>query len=182
MLSVSELSVHFGGIAAVDDATLHVDAGEIVGLIGANGAGKSTLMNAVGGFVASTGSVHLLGEDVSRRSPGHRASLGLGRTFQAATLFPELTVNETLLIALEAKERSGMFSTALGLPGARRHNKTAHAEVGELVDFLGLAVYRDHYVSDLSTGTRRVVELAGLLALEAEGPVPRRADRGTGPA
>ncbi len=168
VLSVSQLSVHFGGIAAVNDATLHVDDGEIVGLIGANGAGKSTLMNAVGGFVASTGSVRLLGEDVSQRSPGHRATLGLGRTFQAATLFPELTVNETLLIALEAQGRSGMLSTALGLPRARRHDKAAHAEVAALIDFLGLSVYRDHYVSDLSTGTRRVVELAGLLALEAK--------------
>ncbi len=168
VLAISDLSVHFGGIAAVNGASLHVDNGEIVGLIGANGAGKSTLMNAVGGFVPSTGSVRLLGEDVSQRSPGHRATLGLGRTFQAATLFPELTVNETLLIALEAKGRSGMLSTALGLPRARRHNKAAHAQVSELVDFLGLAIYRDHYVSDLSTGTRRVVELAGLLAIEAK--------------
>ncbi len=182
VLSVSELSVHFGGIAAVDSATLHVDSGEIVGLIGANGAGKSTLMNAVGGFVASTGSVHLLGEDVSHRSPGHRANLGLGRTFQAATLFPELTVNETLLIALEAKERSGMFSTALGLPGARRHNRAAHAEVGELVDYLGLAVYRDHYISDLSTGTRTGGRARRPARPGGQGPVPRRADRGPGPA
>ena len=102
-LAVSELSVHFGGIAAVDGASLHVDGGQIVGLIGANGAGKSTLMNAIGGFVNATGSVVLLGEEVAGKSPGYRASLGLGRTFQAATLFPELTVNEVLLVALESK-------------------------------------------------------------------------------
>jgi len=168
VLAVSELSVRFGGITAVDGATLDVQPGEIVGLIGANGAGKSTLMNAVGGFVPSTGSVTLLGQEVSGRSPGHRASLGLGRTFQAATLFPELTVNETLLVALEAKGRAGMLSTALGLPRARRHNRAALAEVSELVDFLGLDGYREHYISDLSTGTRRVVELAGLLALNAK--------------
>jgi ABC-type branched-subunit amino acid transport system ATPase component len=125
-------------------------------------------MNAIGGFVSGRGSVALLGEEVADRSPGYRASLGLGRTFQAATLFPELTVNETLLVALEAKRRAGMLSTALALPSARRLNKAALAEVGELVDFLGLGLYRDHYVSDLSTGTRRVVELAGLLALEAK--------------
>ncbi len=107
VLGVSDLSVHFGGIAAVDNATLHVESGEIVGLIGANGAGKSTLMNAVGGFVGASGSVTLLGEDVSGKSAGYRASLGLGRTFQAATLFPELTVNETLLVALEANGRAG---------------------------------------------------------------------------
>jgi ABC-type branched-subunit amino acid transport system ATPase component len=125
-------------------------------------------MNAVGGFVPSKGSVVLLGEEVAGRSPGYRASLGLGRTFQAATLFPELTVNETLLVALEAKGRAGMLSTALGLPRARRHNRAALAELSELVDFLGLGGYREHYISDLSTGTRRVVELAGLLALNAK--------------
>lgn len=168
VLAVEDLGVRFGGIAAVSDASVHVDGGEIVGLIGANGAGKSTLMNAIGGFVHATGSVTLLGEEVSDKPPGYRASLGLGRTFQAATLFPELTVNETLLVALEAKNRVGMWSTALALPRARRQNRAAQAEVGELVDFLGLGRYRDHYVSDLSTGTRRVVELAGLLALDAK--------------
>jgi ABC-type branched-subunit amino acid transport system ATPase component/ABC-type branched-subunit amino acid transport system permease subunit len=168
VLEVSDLSVHFGGIAAVNQATLHVEGGEIVGLIGANGAGKSTLMNAVGGFVAASGSVTLLGHEVSDKSAGYRASLGLGRTFQAATLFPELTVNETLLVALEANGRAGLVATALGLPGARRHRRAALAEVGELIDFLGLSRYQDHYISDLSTGTRRVVELAGLLARNAK--------------
>ena len=168
VLATTDLSVHFGGISAVRSASIHVDGGEIVGLIGANGAGKSTLMNAIGGFVNATGSVDLLGDEVADRSPGYRASLGLGRTFQAATLFPELTVNETLLVALEAKSRAGMAATALALPSARRHNRAALSEVGELVDFLGLTHYRDHYISDLSTGTRRVVELAGLLALEAK--------------
>jgi ABC-type branched-subunit amino acid transport system ATPase component len=110
----------------------------------------------------------LLGEEVAGNSPGYRTSLGLGRTFQAAPLFPELTVSETLLVALESKGRAGMLSTALALPGARRKNRAAQAEVGELVEFLGLGQYRDHFVSDLSTGTRRVVELAGLLALDAK--------------
>jgi ABC-type branched-subunit amino acid transport system ATPase component len=168
VLTVTDLSVHFGGIAAVNGASLSVNGGEIVGLIGANGAGKSTLMNAVGGFVSARGSVALLGEEVADKPPGYRAALGLGRTFQAATLFPELTVNETLLIALEARGRAGILSTALALPSARRRNKAALAQAGELVEFLGLGLYRDHYVSDLSTGTRRVVELAGLLALEAK--------------
>jgi ABC-type branched-subunit amino acid transport system ATPase component/ABC-type branched-subunit amino acid transport system permease subunit len=167
VLSVAELSVSFGGIKAVNDASIHVDGGEIVGLIGANGAGKSTLMNAIGGFVTATGSVSLFGEEVAAKQPGHRASLGLGRTFQAATLFPELTVNETLLVAMEAKSGTGMFATALALPGARRRHRVAQADVRELIEFLGLGPYRDHYVSDLSTGTRRVVELAGLLALDA---------------
>ena len=147
--------------------SLNVQSGEIVGLIGANGAGKSTLMNAMGGFVPSSGSVSLLGEEVADKPPGYRATLGLGRTFQSANLFPELTVTETLLVAVEARAHSGLLSSALGLPAARRHGRVARAEVSELIDFLGLGRYRDHFVSDLSTGTRRIVELAGLLALDA---------------
>jgi ABC-type branched-subunit amino acid transport system ATPase component/ABC-type branched-subunit amino acid transport system permease subunit len=167
VLSVSDLTVHFGGIVAVDRATLSVSAGEIVGLIGANGAGKSTLMNAIGGFVNASGSESLMGQEVADKPPGYRAALGLGRTFQAATLFPELTVNDALLVAVEAKDRTGMLATALGAPSARRRTRAARAEVTELVDFLGLTRYRDHYIGDLSTGTRRIVELAGLLARTA---------------
>jgi ABC-type branched-subunit amino acid transport system ATPase component/ABC-type branched-subunit amino acid transport system permease subunit len=167
-LAVSDLSVRFGGIQALDGAALTVRSEECVGLIGSNGAGKSTLMNAISGFVTSKGSVRLLGSEVGDMAPARRAALGLGRTFQSATLFPELTVNETLLIALEAERATGMLSTALGLPGARRRSRSARSEAGELIAFLGLGEYRDHYVSDLSTGTRRVVELGGLLALNAK--------------
>ena len=106
VLTVKDVTVQFGGLRAVDKVCIDVHPNEIVGLIGANGAGKSTLMNAVGGFIPSDGAVSLLGEDVSDKSPGFRASLGLGRTFQSANLFPELTVNETLLVALEARDRT----------------------------------------------------------------------------
>jgi ABC-type branched-subunit amino acid transport system ATPase component/ABC-type branched-subunit amino acid transport system permease subunit len=167
-LAVADLRVTFGGNAAVDGVSLHVGAGEIVGLIGSNGAGKSTLMNAIGGFVPATGSVRLGNEEIGDRPPAYRAGLGLGRTFQSATLFPELTVTETLLVALEGKSETGVLSTALALPRATRRSRNDRAAVGDLVELLGLASYRDHYIADLSTGTRRVVELAGLLALDAK--------------
>ena len=167
-LAVAGLGVSFGGNTAVDDVTLSVGAREIVGLIGSNGAGKSTLMNAIGGFVAATGSVRLGDEEIGDKPPAHRAGLGLGRTFQSATLFPELTVTETLLVALEGKSETGVLSTALALPRATRRSRHDRAAVGDLVELLGLGGYRDHYIADLSTGTRRVVELAGLLALDAK--------------
>ena len=167
-LAVADLRVTFGGNAAVDRVSLHVGAGEIVGLIGSNGAGKSTLMNAIGGFVPATGSVRLGNEEIVDKPPAYRSGLGLGRTFQSATLFPELTVTETLLVALEGKSETGVLSTALALPRATRRSRSDRGAVGDLVELLGLGGYRDHYIADLSTGTRRVVELAGLLALDAK--------------
>jgi ABC-type branched-subunit amino acid transport system ATPase component/ABC-type branched-subunit amino acid transport system permease subunit len=167
-LAVADLRVQFGGNVAVDGVTLNVSEREIVGLIGSNGAGKSTLMNAIGGFVPAAGSVRMGDEEIGGRPPAYRAGLGLGRTFQSATLFPELTVTETLLVALEGKHETGMLSTALALPRATRRNRSDRAAVSDLVELLGLTGYRDHYIADLSTGTRRVVELAGLLALDAK--------------
>jgi ABC-type branched-subunit amino acid transport system ATPase component len=159
--------VRFGGNTAVNDVSIEVADGEVVGLIGTNGAGKSSLMNAIGGFVPSTGRVELFGKSVTGRSSGARARLGLGRTFQAATLFPELTVRDTVLVALEARKRTGMLTTALFWPPAIRHERARRSEADELIDFLGLGRYADSYIGDLSTGTRRIVELAGLLALDA---------------
>ncbi len=165
-LRASEVMVRFGGIVAVDRASIDVNDGEIVGLIGTNGAGKSTLMNAVGGFVPSSGSIEFFGEPAAR-SASARARQGLGRSFQAATLFPELTVRETVLVAFEARKRTGLLSSALFFPPAIRHERQHRAEADELIDFLGLGRYADNYIADLSTGTRRIVELAGLLALDA---------------
>ena len=165
ILRVEGVSVAFGGNRAVADASLTVGRDEIVGLIGTNGAGKSTLMNAIGGFVPSTGRIELLGEDVSHASPVDRAATGLGRTFQAAALFPELTVRQTVQVALEARHRSSFLRTALFLDG--RVERTRRSEADELIAFLGLGRYAEAHIGDLSTGTRRIVELAGLLAVDA---------------
>ncbi len=166
-LSTSELSVAYGGIRAVSGVSVRVGPREIVGLIGTNGAGKTSFMNAIGGYIPSSGGIELLGRDVAAFSADRRAQLGLGRTFQAATLFPELTVRETVLVALEARGHTGLLGTALGSPRARRSARARRAEADELIAFLGLGRYATASISDLSTGTRRIVELAGLLALDA---------------
>lgn len=166
-LTTDALMVRFGGITAVDGVDLVVNPGEVVGLIGTNGAGKSTLVNAIGGYVPSTGGVELHGIDLSSQNAAHRAMSGLGRTFQAAGLFPELTVRETVMVALEARGRTGLVSSALALPVSLKRERVRASEADELIDFLGLGRYGDAYIADLSTGTRRIVELAGLLALDA---------------
>ncbi|MCY3633342.1 MAG: ATP-binding cassette domain-containing protein [bacterium] len=166
MLAGHDISVRFGGVHAVSEATVLVHPDEIVGLIGTNGAGKSTFMNAVGGYVPSTGRVELLGTDITRLTAPRRARAGLGRTFQAAALFPELTVRETVQVALEARGRTPLLSTALHLPHTFALERRRRTEADELIDYLGLGRYADSYISDLSTGTRRIVEITGLLALD----------------
>lgn len=167
VLRCVDIEVRFGGVKASDGVSMEVRRGEIVGLIGTNGAGKSTLMNAIGGFVPSTGLIELLGTDVTSMTPAMRAREGIGRTFQAATLFPELTVQETVEVALEARGRTGLLSVALFTPGARKKERSKRADAHDLIDFLGLGRYANAPISQLSTGTRRMVELAGLLALDA---------------
>jgi ABC-type branched-subunit amino acid transport system ATPase component/ABC-type branched-subunit amino acid transport system permease subunit len=167
-LSVRDVSVSFGGLRAVVDVTLDVHANELVGLIGTNGAGKSTLMNAIGGFVPSRGEVRVLGAEVSGQPAYRRHRHGLGRGFQAARLYPALTVRETIMVALEARERSWLLPSMTGLPPSPGAERRKRVEAAELIDFLGLGRYGDEFVSNLSTGTRRIVELGTLLAVEAK--------------
>jgi ABC-type branched-subunit amino acid transport system permease subunit/ABC-type branched-subunit amino acid transport system ATPase component len=149
VIRVEELQVSYGPRRVVDGVDLCVHAGEIVGLIGANGAGKSTLMNAVGGFVRSRGHIEILGRDVARLSAARRARLGLGRSFQGAELFQDLTVRETV---------------GLAVPGVKPWQRINRSEADEVIAFLGLGPFVDRFINELSTGTRRIVELACLVA------------------
>jgi ABC-type branched-subunit amino acid transport system ATPase component len=163
-LEVRHLSVDFGVLRAVDNLDLEVGRDEIVGLIGSNGAGKTTVMNAIGGFVPSQGTIRVLGADVHHLSPARRARLGLGRTFQGAELFGDLTVRETVALACEQAEHSSVPTVMLGLPRQHRRERAVMAEADEIVSFLQLGEAANQFVNELSTGTRRVVELGCLIA------------------
>ncbi len=164
-LRTKALTVRFDGNVAVDDVEFVARPGEVVGLIGTNGAGKSTLLNAIGGFVAATGTVEMLGHDISAAAAHRRARLGLGRTFQAATLYPELTVRDTVQLALEARHRTSFWGTLLMLPPTTKVARTRANDADDLIAFLGLGRYAERHISELSTGTRRIVELASVLAV-----------------
>jgi ABC-type branched-subunit amino acid transport system ATPase component/ABC-type branched-subunit amino acid transport system permease subunit len=166
-LRVEDLTVRFGVRTVVDHVALTVGPGEVVGLIGANGAGKSTLMNAVGGFVPGAGVVEVLGRDVQGLPAHRRAAAGLGRTFQDAALFADLTVRETVQVAVEARAHARFAAVALGLPAARRVERAKRAHADEILDFLGMGAYGERFVSELSTGMRRIVELACLIATDS---------------
>ena len=159
----------FGGLLALHDVDLDVRPGEIVGLIGQNGAGKSTLLDCLGGFQPiDGGSVELRGRDVTAWSSWERALAGIGRSFQDARLFPALTVAETVSIARERHVANrSMFADAFRQPRSWSAEAETAEVVERLLDELGLDRYRDEYTTVLSTGTRRVVEMACLLASEA---------------
>ena len=164
-LAVADITVRFGGRVAVDDVSFAVDPATIVGLIGSNGAGKTTLMNSICGFVPAAGTVVLHGRDITPLAPHARAQAGLGRAFQNARLFADLTVRETLQVALERDETTELVPSMLGLGPSRRAERAKRAQADELIDLVGMGRYADAPVGTLSTGTRRIAELACLLAL-----------------
>ena len=163
-LVVEDLELAFGGVRALDHASIEVRAGEIVGLIGPNGAGKSTLLNAVSGALPATGRVLLFGRDVTELPPDMRWAQGLGRSFQDARLFPSLTVAETIQLALRDSERAGLLAAVLRLPWVGTMDRSSRAKADEILDRFGLRPYATSLISELSTGTRRICDLAAQVA------------------
>jgi len=162
-LLVTELSVRYGGHLAVDRISLTAPKGRITGLIGPNGAGKTTTFNACSGLLRPTsGKVELFGEDVTHRSAHHRAQRGLGRTFQRMELFDSLTVAENVALGREAGLAA---STPWRHVFGRRADAAAVAKaVDEAVAACGIGSLLSRRPADLSTGQRRLVELARCIA------------------
>ena len=169
VLAVRDVSVRFGGLMAVRDAGIEVRRGEIVGLIGPNGAGKTTLFNVVSGIVQPTaGAVELQGVDVTGMDVHERARMGMGRTFQAIQLFPQLTVFENLLVATHMRNSSSVAGNLLAMPGAIHDEVRMRARVMDVLGFLDLGDVAGRFVGDLPFGTLRVVELARALVTGSE--------------
>jgi ABC-type branched-subunit amino acid transport system ATPase component len=166
VLEVSGLSKHFGGIRAVDKVSFDLRAGEILGLIGPNGSGKTTLVDLIFGFLApDEGTVRFLGRNLSGWSPDQRARAGLGRSFQDARIFPSLTTAENLALALERHlQVRDHLAAALHLPAVVAEEGDVAWTVADLVELMGLQAFRDKLVSELSTGTRRIVDLGMTIA------------------
>jgi ABC-type branched-subunit amino acid transport system ATPase component/ABC-type branched-subunit amino acid transport system permease subunit len=166
LLEVADLHKSFAGIQAVRGMDLTVQAGETVGLIGPNGAGKTTTFELVAGFVrADRGTVRYRGNDVTRLSPQARGRLGMIRSFQDAALFPTLTVAACVALALERSDPTAVARSFLGLS---RSDRSKRAGADQLLEYLGLRQYRAAQVHELSTGTRRLVEIGCLVALAPE--------------
>ncbi len=167
-LHVSGLSKHFGGVRAVNDVSFDLHEGQILGIIGPNGAGKTTIFDLIGGFVQpDDGAIVLDGRDVTALGPHERARAGLGRSFQDARLFPSLTVSETIAVAFNTSlPAQDPVSEALHLPTVSASEAGVARKVDRLIKLLGLEAFRDKFISELSTGSRRIVDLACVLAHE----------------
>jgi branched-chain amino acid transport system ATP-binding protein len=166
ILQIDGATCSFGGIRAVDEVTLRVAPGEIVGLIGPNGAGKTTLLDVISGFThMDRGRIRLDGHDISSASPQRRAQAGLGRSFQDARLFSSLTVDECLAVAYDRWVTvKDPINPMLRLPAAIQSEDRVADRVDQLVERFGLGPHRNRFIAELSTGTRRMVDLAGVVA------------------
>jgi branched-chain amino acid transport system ATP-binding protein len=156
LLEVVGVTVRFGGVTAVDNASMSVDAGSITGLIGPNGAGKTTLFNVITGLQPPTrGRVRFRGHDVTKSSPNSRAKSGMARTFQRLEAFGSLTVRENVLVAREI--HAGVRSWF-----GRKQDRV----VDELIERVGLGRYAHHRADSVPTGVARLLEMARALAIE----------------
>jgi branched-chain amino acid transport system ATP-binding protein len=168
LLEVRDLSVSFGGIRAVNGVDLDVRDGEIVGLIGPNGAGKTTIFDLICGLLpADSGSVTLDGEVISGLTADARGRRGLGRSFQDARLFPSMTVRETIAVALERHlPVKDPLAAAFASPATRAVERDVDRKVDRLIELMRLQAFANKFVFELSTGSRRIVDLACTLAHE----------------
>ena len=158
VLETRDLTVRYGGNVALDSVSIRIGSGELVGLIGPNGAGKTTFIDALTGFTRSTGAVRMDGRDVTRLKPDRRAAAGLGRTWQSAELYDELSVRENLEVgahrpSFAASVREVLTGRSPTLPS-----------VDQAARLLGLTELLDRQPDDLSQGQRKSVDVARALA------------------
>ncbi|HET9078468.1 MAG TPA: ABC transporter ATP-binding protein [Acidimicrobiales bacterium] len=159
LLETDNLTVTFGGLRAVDDVSIKIDRGQLVGLIGPNGAGKTTFIDALTGFVPMTGRIHFDGRDLTSAGPHDRARAGMVRTWQSLELFDDLTVRENLRVAAERSSAKG-FILDLVAPNRTR----VVPAVEDALTLLELQDVAQRMPSELSQGQRKLVGVARALA------------------
>ena len=167
LLALSGLSKRFGGVQAVRDLSLSMGEAEIVGLIGPNGSGKSTCVNLISGTLPpSHGEIRFAGANVSGLSVSERVPLGLARTFQTTSVFPEFSVREQVLTACHVRYHSSASGSVFRMGSARRDENAQRAKVEDLLAFVGLAGVAGEAASAISSAQQRLLMIATALATE----------------
>ncbi len=169
LLNISQLTMRFGGINALNDVSFSVQEGRTTSVIGPNGAGKTTLFNCITGMYRPTsGQVQFRGQDITA-APAHRiARHGIARTFQNLALFGGLSVMENLMAGAYLQGRSGLLQGALMSPAARAERRNAEAAAHQTLAFLGLEDVAHALPSELSYGRQKQVEFARALMQKAQ--------------
>ena len=168
-LEVRDLSIHFGGLAAVDGVSFHVEQGEIVSLIGPNGAGKTTVFNMLTGvYAVSGGEMTFLGQDLTQMTPQQIVSAGISRTFQNLRLFPKMRVIENVLVGTHVRTRYSFWDGLFRTPRFRREEAELTARAVEILRSIGIEDRMNSYANSLPYGDQRKVEIARAIATGAK--------------
>jgi branched-chain amino acid transport system ATP-binding protein len=164
---VDNLSLHFGGLKAVDAVSFEIRQGEIFTIIGPNGAGKTSIFNMISRLYDPTaGRLFYEDKDITEVPPHQIASMGIARTFQNIELFDNASVLSNLLVGRHCHSRTKLWQEILFLPNVRTAEKAHRAKVEEVIDLLDLQAYREKIIAGLPYGVRKVVELARALCSE----------------
>ncbi|MDB5520806.1 MAG: transporter related [Tardiphaga sp.] len=165
ILNVTDVSISFGGVKAIDGVSFKVDPGQIFSIIGPNGAGKTTLFNVVSGlYEASNGRVELDGHDVTAMAPDALAARGLSRTFQNLQIFQRMTAAENVMVGRHLQEKCNLFADLLRLPSVTRQNAATREAALAFLDQVGLRDRADMLAGSLSYGACKRLEIARALA------------------
>lgn len=167
MLELDQVSLHFGGVRAVDNLSFTAPKGMVTGLMGPNGAGKTTVINLISGLLhPDVGSIKMNGHEVSRMKPHQIAALGLARTYQNVRLIPGLTALEQVVAGSYVRRQTSMLASFLHTPGARREMKAMRERALHLLDRVGMADAADVLAETLSYGDQRRIEIARALGAD----------------
>ncbi|WRS26172.1 ABC transporter ATP-binding protein [Oscillospiraceae bacterium MB08-C2-2] len=167
IMEVSNLSIEFGGLKAVEDFNLHVKRGEIIAIIGPNGAGKTTVFNMLTGIYAPTfGSILLEGNSMAKKKPFQFAAAGIARTFQNIRLFHGASVADNVKMAYTCHNKESLLACLLRTPAMKARERELDERVMDLLDIFNLADKADVLASNLPYGDQRRLEIVRALMLE----------------
>ena len=167
LLEVKDLSIHFGGVKAVQNVSFNIDAGIVYAVIGPNGAGKTTLFNLITGvYKPTTGEIRLDGEPIHGKSPNELAERGVARTFQNLQICMNMSAIENVMVGAHLRLDRNLFKAALRWPSLRTRDRDLREEAAELMRFVGLESYTNARADAMSYGVLKRLEIARALAMK----------------
>lgn len=165
ILTIENLTKRFGGLVAVEDLSMYVDRGEILGIIGPNGAGKSTVLNLISGFYPTTsGNIYYNSDDITKLKPYQIAEIGIGRNFQLSVLFMEIPVIDNVFVAQHLNYKTGIWERLLRLPSSFYEEALLKQEASDILDEMGLGSVKEELTKNLPHGHQRILGLCMGLA------------------